>query len=269
MTPDETRDLQSRLVALGYGPLRLDGQYGPATTRAVTAFQRRYALVADGIAGPATLAALANAAADPPATPIPLELAIASVASDLQIPERALRAVLAVESSGRGLGDDGRPVIRLELHLLRPRRPELFDGPDLTCRILGPQRWEGHEVRLPGGWVPLHLGGQEREWAAYDLVGLVGASEAASLSSSWGAAQILGSHCARLGYQSATAMATAFRDEAEQIRAFGRFLATGKTLVESARSQDWATFAREYNGGGQVTYYAGALRKAFERGAPP
>jgi g-D-glutamyl-meso-diaminopimelate peptidase len=36
----------------------IDGNYGPAATKAVAAFQRAHHLTADGIVGPATLLAL-------------------------------------------------------------------------------------------------------------------------------------------------------------------------------------------------------------------
>jgi hypothetical protein len=53
--------LQRRLIALGYGIGKADGVYGPATVRAITAFQSSSGLAADGVAGPATLNALAAA----------------------------------------------------------------------------------------------------------------------------------------------------------------------------------------------------------------
>ena len=42
------------------GSLAIDGDYGPATERAVREFQRRSALTVDGIVGPATAAALSR-----------------------------------------------------------------------------------------------------------------------------------------------------------------------------------------------------------------
>lgn len=54
---EAVRALQLALTARGY-PLAADGMFGPATERAVRAFQTRSRLAVDGIAGPATLAAL-------------------------------------------------------------------------------------------------------------------------------------------------------------------------------------------------------------------
>ena len=50
----EVTDLQNRLAALGYYRGEIDGEFGPATREAVTAFQRANALDADGIVGEET-----------------------------------------------------------------------------------------------------------------------------------------------------------------------------------------------------------------------
>ncbi|MDX6501389.1 MAG: putative chitinase [Blastocatellia bacterium] len=56
-------NLQQKLKALGFDPNGTDGNFGPGTRKAVIAFQRSKGLQADGIAGPATLAALDDAGA--------------------------------------------------------------------------------------------------------------------------------------------------------------------------------------------------------------
>lgn len=53
--------LQQRLTALGYWLGNVDGRYGTSTQHAVTALQKAAGLARDGIAGPATLAALQRA----------------------------------------------------------------------------------------------------------------------------------------------------------------------------------------------------------------
>src|SRR3712207_1693603 len=54
------RVLQRVLRRLGAGPGPIDGLYGPRTERAVRAVQERLGLAVDGVAGPDTLAVLAE-----------------------------------------------------------------------------------------------------------------------------------------------------------------------------------------------------------------
>ncbi|HEX8860861.1 MAG TPA: L,D-transpeptidase family protein [Actinomycetes bacterium] len=53
-------ELQRRLAALGYEVTEVDGQFGPSTQHAVTAFQKVNRLDRDGVAGPKTMKALAR-----------------------------------------------------------------------------------------------------------------------------------------------------------------------------------------------------------------
>lgn len=58
MQGEEIRRIQRRLVELGFGPLDLDGIFGPATDAAVRRFQAARGLDVDGIVGPRTREAL-------------------------------------------------------------------------------------------------------------------------------------------------------------------------------------------------------------------
>ena len=56
--------IQTKLKSWGYYSYAVDGIYGSRTESAVTAFQKRNGLTADGMAGPATLAAMGISAGD-------------------------------------------------------------------------------------------------------------------------------------------------------------------------------------------------------------
>ena len=55
---DDVRELQERLLELGYDLGRADGIFGRRTAAAIARFQREVGLVSDGVCGPATFAAL-------------------------------------------------------------------------------------------------------------------------------------------------------------------------------------------------------------------
>ncbi|MFT8888324.1 spore cortex-lytic enzyme [Ethanoligenens sp.] len=57
-TGSEVRQIQTRLKSWGYYTGTVDGVYGAGTRNAVTAFQRKNGLTADGVAGTATLKAI-------------------------------------------------------------------------------------------------------------------------------------------------------------------------------------------------------------------
>lgn len=65
------RDLQTRLIALGYLSGRADGKFGLQTYQAVLAFQRANGLVTDGIVGSATMNRLNTAGGKNNAAPTP------------------------------------------------------------------------------------------------------------------------------------------------------------------------------------------------------
>ena len=58
MTSDDWKEVQKRLIKLGFNPGLIDGIRGRQTTNAVKAFQSSRGLLADGIVGPKTRTAL-------------------------------------------------------------------------------------------------------------------------------------------------------------------------------------------------------------------
>ena len=75
-TSSAVKDMQQRLIELGYLRGRADGKFGNQTQQALLAFQRANRLTADGIAGSRTLASLnsdgaINASGNPAVTPAP------------------------------------------------------------------------------------------------------------------------------------------------------------------------------------------------------
>src|SRR5258705_11787357 len=68
---DLVTQLQNRLVSLGFDAGTADGNFGPKTAAAVSAFQASKGLQVDGIAGPQTLAALQLNSTIPASNPKP------------------------------------------------------------------------------------------------------------------------------------------------------------------------------------------------------
>jgi len=101
--PDVTA-LQQRLKDLGFDPNGVDGNFGAGTRDAVIAFQQSKGLQADGVAGPATLAALqsneSGANADGAATTASAEGATNAPPDDGGGDDAAAQSAAAAEAAG-------------------------------------------------------------------------------------------------------------------------------------------------------------------------
>jgi hypothetical protein len=183
----------------------------------------------------------------------------------LGVEARVLEAVIAVEC-GEIPPAGSRPVIRLEVHVILRRTPPPAGIADVVQLRPAPTQWhrDAQWWRPPGeDWRRVHDGTQASEWAAFDAVAAI--HEAAAIeATSWGIGQIMGWHWPRLGYPSAAD----FRAEQEtvegQIRVWRAFLASDRALVAALYARDFATFARLYNGPGQIAQYSAAIGAAFE-----
>jgi len=253
--------LQKQLNAQGAG-LYPDGHYGERTEQAVRDFQRRAGLVADGVAGPKTLAALAGKDTGHLLKQRDLERA----AERLGVPLASVLAINLVESQGNGFLDNGRPVILFERHVMRERLLEhrhVLPGlasPEATVEALA-ARYPALVNARPGGYAG-GVAEHQRLAQARQIH-----DSAALESASWGLFQIMGHHWQRLGYASVQEFAHGMAEsEDQQLEAFVRFVETDPVLHKALKARKWAEFARLYNGPAYArNLYDVKLARAYEQ----
>ncbi|HHG4774449.1 TPA: N-acetylmuramidase domain-containing protein [Pseudomonas aeruginosa] len=231
----EVRQLQRRLNTWAGANLYEDGHFGAATEDAVRAFQRSHGLVADGIAGPKTLAALGGA----DCSHLLQNADLVAAGARLGLPLATIYAVNQVESNGQGFLSNGKPAILFERHIMYRR---LAAHDQVTADQLAAQ-FPALVNPRPGGYA----GGTAEHQR---LANARQIDDTAALeSASWGAFQIMGFHWQRLGYISVQAFAEAMgRSESAQFEAFVRFIDTDPALHKALKARKWADFARLYNG---------------------
>lgn len=255
--------LQKQLNAQG-AKLFADGDFGDKTEAAVRAYQFKVGLVADGIAGPKTMASLAGA----DCRQLLRNATLIAAAKRLGIELAVVYAVNEVESSGAGFLANGKPKILFERHVMHARlslvRNEGDDSAALIAHADHLAALHPHLVnRRPGGYA----GGtaEHQRLAQARMLDALCADESAS----WGAFQIMGYHAERLGYASvADFVSRMARDENEQFEAFVRFIEADPALLKALKGKKWAQFAKAYNGPAYArNLYDVKLERAYERHA--
>ncbi|MET3892767.1 hypothetical protein ABIE41_003843 [Bosea sp. OAE506] len=180
---------------------------------------------------------------------------MAALARELGCHPATLEAIAEVESNGFGWFDDGRIKILPEPHkfddyLPANRRAEALRL-GLATRSFEATKASGHYKRMTNGPGPRYA----------FLARLIAFDENAAFNAiSIGRFQIMGFNHDVCGYRTAKAMFDAFVDsEANQLRAFGRFLVS-KGLKDELAREDFATIETLYNGGGLNGVYAARMR---------
>lgn len=257
------RQLQQQLNHRG-GALFPDGDFGDETEKAVRAYQLRVGLVADGVAGPKTRAALVGA----DCSRLLGNAHLVAAAKRLGVELAAIYAVNEVESLGEGFLGNGKPKVLFERHVMH--------------RLLGTPRHEGddaaalqahadHLASLHPALVNPRPGGYAGGTAEHQRLANARLLDAlcADESASWGAFQIMGYHWQSLGYASITDFTTRISsNEAEQFEAFVRFIEADPALHKALKAHKWAQFAKLYNGPAYArNLYDVKLDRAYKRHA--
>jgi len=177
-----------------------------------------------------------------------------AAAAELGVPSAAIRAVAEIESGGRiGFDAQRRPKILFEAHYFHKLTRGALDA---SHPHLSQPSWNDACRR----YYRLDQWGRMYEALTLD-------ADAALQSASWGMFQVLGSNYRLVGWSSVRAfVADMFRSEAQHLRAFLGFLRAKRLVDELRPPQDWARFARGYNGPGYAkNHYDTKLAAAYAR----
>jgi hypothetical protein len=174
--------------------------------------------------------------------------------------------VLCVESSGKGFdpGNQDRMIIRFENHKFwkywGKTNPDRFER-HFTYKA--GQVWKGHKWRKAPdhAWQAFH-GRQHAEWEVLTFARAI-ENDAALMSISMGAPQIMGFNYRAVGYRNVQEMFDTF---AEGIEAHieGMFEFMSPAMVRHLQRRDFTAFAGLYNGSGQKETYGLWIKKHYE-----
>ncbi|MEO6594993.1 MAG: N-acetylmuramidase family protein [Planctomycetota bacterium] len=184
-----------------------------------------------------------------PATGIGEE-AYEAAAKRLGVDVATIKAVADVETSGAAFDALGRPRILFERHYFHRLTSGRFD---LTHSRVSAKSAGGY------GKFSAQYGKLEEAYALD--------ADAALRSASWGRFQIMGNNFIAAGFSSSPEFVKAMaRSEEEHLRAFVSFVRNGSSMAEALRRQNWAAFAKAYNGPGYAkNQYDTKLAAAYAR----
>jgi len=162
------------------------------------------------------------------------DAAYEAAAAALGVDIATIKAVADVETAGDAFDALGRPRILFERHYFHRLTSGRFDL--AHARV---------SAKSAGGYGKFSAQyGKLEEAYALD-------ADAALRSASWGRFQIMGDNFIAAGFSSSHEFVKAMtRSEEAQLRAFVSYVLSRGTMAEALRQQNWAAFARAYNGPG-------------------
>ena len=231
--------LQNALISKGYTTIAADGIFGAGTAAAVRDYQKKSGLVVDGIVGEQTLNTLRGI--ERINNPKTLQQADFQAAADtLGVDVASIMAVTEVEARKSGFYPEGEPIVLFERHKFYKFLSEKRGiAPHVSAQnpsLCNPKS---------GGYI-----GGRSEWFRLQNACAID-RECALMSASYGLFQIMGFNFAYCGFDNVEDFVTAVStSEAAQLQAFCAFVShkDNAGMLAALRAQDWAGFARRYNG---------------------
>lgn len=247
-------ELQRALIQQGY-QIEETADFDEATEAALIQFQRNKNLLVDGILGKDSYTVLFGKKPDDiSASKFLKESDVVQAAKLLGVEPAAVKAIIHVESAGRGYLKDGRVIILFERHKFYNLLPKnlAYKTAAQHPNICNPKS---------GGYY-----GKAGEYLRFNLAFSID-QECAMKATSWGLFQIMGFNHVAAGYATIGEFVDAMKEsEGKQLLAFANFIKAHKTMHLALQKQDWATFAKLYNGPAyKKNNYDSKLANAYAR----
>lgn len=183
---------------------------------------------------------------------------------------RAVRAILKVETGGRGYDKTtGYLLIQFEPSWFRKLMPKSrMQAITAASTAVAKKTATPAQVSQLQDWLATQANaveGQAKERLAYDAACRLD-KHAAQLATSWGLPQMMGFNHKVCGYSTVEAMIEAFRQsESNQLTAMLRFIKSKPAMAAALKKRDWGVLAYYYNGAGYKAFnYDKRLAKAYE-----
>lgn len=170
----------------------------------------------------------------------------------------AIKAVTEIESGGSGYLQDGRLRILFEGHQFYANlKRRNYDVAKLA------QNHTYSNILYPH-WDKTKYKGGAAEWGRLLLAATIDKA-AAYESASYGLFQIMGFNSKLCQFNDVFSFVDFMKaSEFNQLICFLRFV-QARGLADALTKKDWTTFARGYNGSGQVDYYANKIKAAYDK----
>lgn len=148
------------------------------------------------------------------------------LSTEFNLEKALIKAVVAVESGGKGFDSSGKIIIQFEPAWFKRKAPYTPSG-----------KWSLNKVEV-----------QYKEWEAFNDAYAKNAN-AAMESTSIGLMQVMGFHYKLLGFSNVGAMwEFAKESEINQLRLGLRFIKSNKKMYDGLKAKNFSIFAYYYNG---------------------